>query len=161
MTDDTNPLLQPSTLPYGLPDYSRIRPEHYLPAFRTAFEEHRSEISRITMVRSMPTFENTIEALERSGALLDRVSHAFYTVSSADATAEIQAIDEELAPLMAAHQDAVTLDGALYWRVQQVHAQLADLDLDAEQRYLVERHHREMTHAGRPSTTRPRPTSRS
>lgn len=148
MTDDTNPLLQPSTLPYGLPDYARIRPEHYLPAFRVAFDEHRREISRITMVRSMPTFENTIEALERAGELLDRVSHAFYTVSSADATPEIQAIDEQLAPLMAAHQDAVTLDGALYWRVQQVHAQLAGLDLDAEQRYLVERHHREMTHAG-------------
>ncbi|MFB4350953.1 M3 family metallopeptidase [Microbacterium sp. CR_7] len=148
MTEATNPLLQPSTLPYGLPDYARIRPEHYLPAFRAAFEEHRREISRITMVRSMPTFENTVEALERSGELLDRVSHAFYTVSSADATPEIQAVDEQLAPLMAAHHDAVTLDGALYWRVQQIHAQLDDLDLDAEQRYLVERHHREMTHAG-------------
>lgn len=148
MTEATNPLLQPPTLPYGLPDYTRIRPEHYLPAFRAAFEEHRREISRITMVRSMPTFENTIEALERSGELLDRVSHAFYTVSSADATPEIQAVDEQLAPLMAAHHDAVTLDGALYWRVQQVHSQLDDLDLDAEQRYLVERHHREMTHAG-------------
>ncbi|MBO0979855.1 M3 family metallopeptidase [Microbacterium sp. SD291] len=148
MTDASNPLLQPSTLPYGLPDYSAIRPQHYLPAFRAAFEEHLREIGRITMVRSMPTFENTIEALERSGELLDRVAHAFYTVSSADATPEIQAVDEQLAPLMAAHQDAVTLDGALYWRVQQVHAQLGGLELDPEQRYLVERRHREMTHAG-------------
>ncbi|MGJ0388567.1 M3 family metallopeptidase [Microbacterium sp. CGR1] len=148
MTDASNPLLQPSTLPYGLPDFAAIRPEHYLPAFEVAFDEHLREISRITMVRSMPTFENTIDALERSGELLDRVAHAFYTVTSADATPEIQEIDEHLAPLMAAHQDAITLDGALYWRVQQVHAQLADLDLDDEQRYLVERHHREMTHAG-------------
>lgn len=148
MTDASNPLLQPSTLPYGLPDFAAIRPEHYLPAFQAAFNEHLREISRITMVRSMPTFENTIDALERSGDLLDRVAHAFYTVTSADATPEIQEIDEHLAPLMAAHQDAITLDGALYWRVQQVHAQLADLDLDDEQRYLVERHHREMTHAG-------------
>ncbi|WP_431072054.1 M3 family metallopeptidase [Microbacterium phyllosphaerae] len=148
MTDASNPLLQPSTLPYGLPDFAAIRPEHYLPAFQAAFDEHLREISRITMVRSMPTFENTIEALERSGDLLDRVAHAFYTVTSADATPEIQEIDEHLAPLMAAHQDAITLDGALYWRVQQVHAQLAELDLDDEQRYLVERHHREMTHAG-------------
>ncbi|KQR38108.1 M3 family metallopeptidase [Microbacterium sp. Leaf159] len=148
MTDASNPLLQPSTLPYGLPDFAAIRPEHYLPAFQAAFDEHLREISRITMVRSMPTFENTIDALERSGDLLDRVAHAFYTVTSADATPEIQEIDEHLAPLMAAHQDAITLDGALYWRVQQVHAQLADLDLDDEQRYLVERHHREMTHAG-------------
>jgi len=148
MTDASNPLLQPSTLPYGLPDFAAIRPEHYLPAFQAAFDEHLREISRITMVRSMPTFENTIDALERSGELLDRVAHAFYTVTSADATPEIQEIDEHLAPLMAAHQDAITLDAALYWRVQQVHAQLADLDLDDEQRYLVERHHREMTHAG-------------
>ncbi|WP_435745537.1 M3 family metallopeptidase [Microbacterium sp. PMB16] len=148
MTDASNPLLQPSSLAYGLPDYRTIRPEHYLPAFRAAFEEHLREISRITMVRSMPTFENTIEALERSGELLDRVAHAFYTVSSADATPEIQAVDEQLAPLMAAHQDAVTLDSALYWRVEQVHAQLDHLELDPEQRYLVERHHREMSHAG-------------
>ncbi len=148
MTDATNPLLQPSTLPYGLPDYRAIRPEHYLPAFQAGFEEHLREIGRITMVRSMPTFENTFEALERSGELLDRVAHAFYTVSSADATPEIQAIDEQLAPLMAAHQDAITLDGQLYWRVQQVFEQRDALELDPEQRYLVERHHREMTHAG-------------
>ena len=148
MTDATNPLLQPSTLPYGLPDYGAIRPEHYLPAFQAGFEEQRREIARITMVRSMPTFENTLEALERSGELLDRVAHTFYTVSSADATPEIQAIDEQLAPLMAAHQDAITLDGQLYWRVQHVYDQRDSLDLDPEQRYLVERHHREMTHAG-------------
>ncbi|WP_292762961.1 M3 family metallopeptidase [Microbacterium sp. UBA3486] len=148
MTDATNPLLQPSTLPYGLPDYGAIRPEHYLPAFQAGFEEQRREIARITMVRSMPTFENTLEALERSGELLDRVAHTFYTVSSADATPEIQAIDEQLAPLMAAHQDAITLDSQLYWRVQHVYDQRDSLDLDPEQRYLVERHHREMTHAG-------------
>ena len=148
MTDATNPLLQPSTLPYELPDYAAIRPEHYLPAFQAGFAEQLDEVSRITMVRSMPTFENTVEALERSGALLDRVAHAFYTVSSADATPEIQAIDQELAPLFAAHQDAITLDGQLYWRVQQVFDQRDSLGLDPEQRYLVERHHREMTHAG-------------
>ena len=148
MTDTANPLLQPSTLPYGIPDYRAIRPEHYIPAFRAAFDEHLHEISRITMVRSMPTFENTIEALERAGETLDRVAHAFYTVSSADATPEIQAVDEQLAPLMAAHNDAVSLNSPLYWRVQQVFDQLDSLDLDPEQRYLVERHHREMTHAG-------------
>lgn len=148
MTDATNPLLQPSTLPFGLPDYPAIRPEHYLPAFQAGFEEQLREVARITMVRSMPTFENTLEALERSGELLDRVAHAFYTVSSADATPEIQEIDEQLAPLMAAHQDAITLDAQLYWRVQQVFEQRDALGLDAEQRYLVERHHREMTHAG-------------
>src|SRR5690606_5827058 len=143
-----NPLLSPSALPYGLPDFAAIRPEHYLPAFQQAFEEHLREVRAITAVRPMPTFENTLVALERSGELLDRVEHAFYTVSSADATPQIQEIDEQLAPLMAAHEDAIRLDAQLYQRVSQVHAQLDELDLDAEQRYLVERHFREMSHAG-------------
>lgn len=149
MTVDTNPLLSPSSLPYGLPDYAAIRAEHYMPAFRQGFDEQLGEIRSLTVVRSMPTFENTIEPLERSGELLDRVAHAFYTVSSADATPEIQAIDEELAPLMAAHHDAILLDEQLYWRVCRVHDALdARPDLTAEQRYLVQRHFREMTHAG-------------
>lgn len=148
MTDAANPLLTPSALPYALPDYSAIRPEHYLPAFRAAFEEHLAEISAITRVRSMPTFANTMVPLEQAGSTLDRVAHAFYTVSSADATPEIQEIDEELAPLMAAHEDTIHLDAQLYWRVKTLHDELDGLGLDAESRYLVERHFREMTHAG-------------
>ncbi|MGY1551853.1 M3 family metallopeptidase [Microbacterium sp. A588] len=148
MTDAANPLLTPSALPYALPDYAAIRPEHYLPAFQAAFEEHLNEIAAITRVRSMPTFENTMMPLEQAGALLEAVAHAFYTVSSADATDEIQAIDEELAPLMAAHEDAIRLDAQLYWRVKNMYEQLDQLDLDGESRYLVERHYREMTHAG-------------
>ncbi len=148
MTVETNPLLLPSSLPYHLPDYATIRPEHYLPAFRFGFEEQLAEIRRITMVRSMPTFENTMEALERSGALLDRVAHTFYTVSSADATPAIQEIDEELAPLMSAHQDAILLDSALYWRVSRLEELAADRPLTPEQRRLVRRWHREMTLAG-------------
>ncbi|WP_438352821.1 M3 family metallopeptidase [Microbacterium sp. CJ88] len=149
MTDAaSNPLLTASPLPYALPPYAQIRPEHYLPAFEEAFAQHLREVSAITRVRSMPTFENTVEPLERSGELLDRVARAFYTVSSADATDEIQAIDETLAPLMAAHHDAIQLDGALYWRIATLHDQLDGLALDAEQAYLVRRLHREMTLAG-------------
>lgn len=148
MTDAANPLLTPSALPYALPDYAAIRPAHYLPAFRAAFDEHLAEIQRITMVRSMPTFENTMIPVEQAGAMLDRVAHAFYTVSSADATDEVQAIDEELAPLMAAHEDAIRLDAQLYWRIKTLHEQLDELELDGESRYLVQRYFREMTHAG-------------
>lgn len=143
-----NPLLSPAPLPYGLPDYSAIRPEHYLPAFRQAFEDHSREIANITRVRSMPTFENTLIPLEESGKLLGDVARTFYTVSSADATPEIQAIEEELAPLMSAHEDSIQLDAQLFWRIKTLHDQLDSLDLDDEQRYLVERHFREMSHAG-------------
>ncbi|WP_137843442.1 M3 family metallopeptidase [Microbacterium sp. 2FI] len=143
-----NPLLSPATLPYGLPDYTLIRPEHYLPAFEAAFAAHRREVDTITRVRSMPTFENTLVALETGGKLLGDVARTFYTVSSADASDEIQAIDEQLAPLMSAHQDAIQLDSQLYWRIKTVHDQLDTLDLEPEQRYLIERHYREMSHAG-------------
>ncbi len=143
-----NPLLVPSTLPYGLPDYRLIDPGHYLPAFEAAFAAHRAEVDAITAQHEAPTFENTLVALERSGEVLGRVARTFYTVSSADATAEIQAIDEQLAPLMSAHQDAIGLDAALYARIDALHAQRDALDLGAEERYLLERHHREMTHAG-------------
>ncbi|HYJ48541.1 MAG TPA: M3 family metallopeptidase [Microbacterium sp.] len=143
-----NPLLSPSPLPYGLPDYVAIRAEHYLPAFEVAFASQKSEIRAITLVRSMPTFENTLVALESSGKLLGEISRTFYTVSSADATPEIQEIEEKLAPLMSAHHDSIELDSALYWRIQTLHEQLDDLDLDPEQRYLVKRRFREMSQAG-------------
>ncbi|AZS36946.1 Dipeptidyl carboxypeptidase [Microbacterium lemovicicum] len=149
MTDAAaNPLLTPSSLPYALPPYAEIRAEHYLPAFGAAFAEHRREVDHITRVRSMPTFENTMVALEASGSALDRVARTFYTVSSADATAEVQEIDETLAPLMSAHHDAIQLDSALYWRISTLHDQLESLGLDPEQERLVRRHHREMTLAG-------------
>ena len=143
-----NPLLSASTLPYRLPDYAAIEPAHYLPAFEEAFSQHKAEISAITRVRSMPTFENTIVALEASGRLLTDVSRTFYTVSSADATPAIQGIEESLAPLMSAHHDSIQLDAQLYWRIKTLHDQLDDLDLDPEQRYLVERHYTEKTQAG-------------
>ena len=143
-----NPLLAPSPLDYGIPDYAAIEPGHYLPAFERAFAEHRAEIASITANPEAPTFGNTLEPLERAGDLLSRVARAFYTVNSADATAAIQEIDEQLAPLLSAHSDAIALDPALYARVSAVHAQLDALELTPEQRRLVERHHIEMTHAG-------------
>ncbi|MEZ3161360.1 M3 family metallopeptidase [Microbacterium sp. BWT-B31] len=143
-----NPLLSPSPLPYGLPDYPSIRPEHYLPAFEEAFARQRAEIQAITTDAADPTFDNTLVALETSGRLLGDVARAFYTVSSADATDEIQQIDETLAPLMSAHNDAIQLDSALFARVKSLHDRIDELGLDDEQRYLVQRHFTEMSHAG-------------
>ncbi|MDQ1084077.1 MULTISPECIES: M3 family metallopeptidase [Microbacterium] len=143
-----NPLLAPPSLPYDLPPYGRIRAEHYLPAFDAAFAAQRAEVDAITSQTEPATFENTLVALERSGELLGRVSRTFYTVTGANGTAEIQGIEEQLAPLMSAHRDAIQLDAALYARVSAVHERLDDLDLDAESRYLVERHHREMSLSG-------------
>lgn len=143
-----NPVLAPSTLPYGLPDYAAIRPEHYRPAFDAALASHRVEIESIASDPAAPTFANTVLALETAGADLDRVSRTFFTVASAHATDDVQAIEEALAPLLAAHRDALQLDERLYARVAAVHADRDAQTLDAEERYLLERYFREMTLAG-------------
>ena len=92
MPSDTNPLLAPSTRPFDLPDYAAIRPEHYLPAFRVAFAEHRAEVDAITRVRSMPTFQNTPEPLAQSGRRLDAFARALFTGSFAAPPPELQLV---------------------------------------------------------------------
>jgi peptidyl-dipeptidase Dcp len=148
MTQERNPLLDPSTLPFGLPDYAAIRPEHYLPAFDEGFRQHRREVDAILSSPDAPTFENTIVALELSGELLERVSRTFYTVTGAHGTPEIQEVEETVAPLMSAHHDAIQLDPALFARVDAVYSRRDELDLDAESRYLLERLHLEFTRSG-------------
>jgi peptidyl-dipeptidase Dcp len=146
--DSTNPVLASSALPHGLPDYAAIRPEHYLPAFAEAMAQQRAAVTAITASEELPTFDNTIRALEASGELLGRVSRTFYTVASADATDPIQEIEETLAPRVSAHSDAITLDAALFGRIRALHDQLEALELTSEQRYLVQRRFREMSRAG-------------
>ncbi|GAB3388969.1 M3 family metallopeptidase [Humibacter soli] len=144
----TNPLLIRSTLPHGLPPFAEIRDEHYVPAFEQAFAEQREEVAAIIADESDPTFENTLLPLERSGQTLRRVAEVFFNKSSSDSNDDISAIEEEVAPLLAAHQDAITLDPLLYTRIHSVHEQLDGLDLDDESRYLVERYFEEFTLAG-------------
>ncbi|WHE34686.1 M3 family metallopeptidase [Microbacterium sp. BDGP8] len=148
MSASSNSLLTASSLAWGLPDYREIDVNDYLPAFREAFAQQRREIDAIAGSTEPPTFENTVVAWEESGRLLGDVARVFYTVSSADATPAVQAVDEELAPLMSAHSDAILLDPRLYDRIERLHASRDDLGLTAEQRYLLERRFIQMTHAG-------------
>ena len=110
--------------------------------------EQLREIQAITMKRDMPTFENTMVPLESSGQLLTRVLRVFYNQSSADSSDATNALEEQFAPLLSAHEDAIMLDAALYWRIAQLHGQRHKLSLTDEQRYLIERHHTRMTLAG-------------
>jgi peptidyl-dipeptidase Dcp len=145
---DTNPFSVRSTLPYELPPFADIRDEHYLPGFADAFTEQLAEIAAITGQRDAPTFENTLVPLERSGQMLERVSTVFFNKSSADSSDFTNDVEEKVAPLLAAHSDAINLDSALYERIRTVHEQRDSLDLDAESRYLVERYFTEFTLAG-------------
>jgi len=144
----TNPFFEPSTLPYGLPPFAEITDEHYREAFDKGFAEQLAEVQAITRKRDLPTFENTFIPLETSGQLLERVAIVFYNKSSADSNDFTNELEEEIAPLMAAHSDAIKLDAQLYWRIKTVHDQLDSLDLDAEAKYIVTRYYDEYTIAG-------------
>lgn len=145
----TNPFLEPSTLPYQLPPFADIRDEHYEDAFEKGMAEQLAEISAITRKRDVPVFENTFPALESSGQTLRRVAHVFFNKSSADSNDFTNELEERIAPKLAAHQDAILLDGLLYGRVKTVSETLADQPhLTSEDRYLVERWYLEMTLAG-------------
>jgi peptidyl-dipeptidase Dcp len=142
----SNPFLAPSTLPFGYPDFDAIREEHFLPAFTVGMAEQRAEVDAITA--GPPSFDGTVVALERSGATLRRVSAVFRTLVSSASTPGIRAIDAEVAPLLAAHEDAITLDPALFARLDALHAERARLDLGPEALRLLERRHRDAVRAG-------------
>jgi peptidyl-dipeptidase Dcp len=143
-----SPFATPSPLPYGLPPFDRIATEHFLPAFTAAMAEHRREVIEIGADDAPPTVENTIEALERSGRLLETVSSVFFNLTSADTSPELDAIEAEVAPLLAAHADTVRLDPTVFARVHTVWQARDSLDLTTEQRRLLERYHLDLVRAG-------------
>ena len=117
MGDPSNPFLEPSPLPYRLPLFALVRPEHYREAIEAGMREQRAEVEAIAADPAPPTFENTLVALERSGALLRRVLPVFANASSADTNEAIDALEAELAPRLAAHRDAIRLDPRLFARI--------------------------------------------
>ena len=151
-----NPLLTPSTLPYGLPDFAVIGDEHVIPAFRTAFVDHDAEIAAIVDNPEAPSFANTLEALEAAGQLLERVAAYFFNVAGTDATEERLAIESTIAPELAAHLDGVRLNEGLWSRIKRV-AELYDgpsgtssdvPELDDEARRLLDKVVRDFRRAG-------------
>ncbi|MEU7886945.1 M3 family metallopeptidase [Microbispora bryophytorum] len=142
MTSAANPFLSPSTLPYGLPPFQEIREEHYAPAFEQGMAEQIAEVEAITGNPEPATFENTVEALERSGALLERVSAVFFNQASSDTTPGVQEIQKDVTPRLAKHADAIHLDAELFARIQAVEAS------DEEQRWLLKRYLTDFTRAG-------------
>jgi peptidyl-dipeptidase Dcp len=148
MGDSSNPFLEPSTLPYGLPLFALVRPEHYREAIETGMRTQRVEVEAIADDPAPPSFDNTVVALERSGELLRRVLPVFENASSADTDEVIDALDAELAPLLAAHRDAIRLDPRLFARIGLLHGMREELDLDPDQAYLLDRVHHEAVLAG-------------
>jgi peptidyl-dipeptidase Dcp len=143
-----NPFARESALPYRLPPFSAIRTAHFIPAFTEAMAEQRREIDAITASKAPPTFANTILALEQSGQMLNRVAAAFFNLNSSNTDAEIQKIEGEISPRLAAHRDAINMDPALFARVDALYRARSTLGLDPVSMTLLERHHTELLRAG-------------
>ena len=145
---DSNPLLTPSTLPYQIPPFDRIKNEHFQPAIEQGMAEHLKEIEKIASQAEKATFENTIVAMERSGQLLQRANRTFSNLNGTNTNPEMQRIDKELSPKLAAHQDAIRLNASLFARIQSLHEQREKLGLDPQSKYLLERYHKDFVRAG-------------
>ncbi|MBN8480530.1 MAG: M3 family metallopeptidase [Xanthomonadales bacterium] len=146
--DEANPLFAPSPLAYQFPPFDRIKDADYLPAFERGMTENRAEIEAIAGNKEAPTFDNTIVALERSGALLGRVSRVFFGLSGANTNDAMQKIQTEIAPKLSAHSDQTVLDGKLFARIEAIHSARDELGLDAESKRLVERYYTDFVRAG-------------
>ncbi len=143
-----NPFAQPSSLPFELPPFDRIHDADFLPAYEAGMAEELRQVGAIAHNPQPPTFDNTIVARERSGALLQRVDNAFGRLNACNTNPQMQAIDTQMAPKLAAHADAIQLDPALWARVDALYQKRASLNLDPEQLQLLSRYHTEMVRDG-------------
>ena len=143
-----NPFAVPSPLPYHAPQFDKIKDSDYAPGFAAGIKEQQAEIDAIAGNKAAPTFENTIAAMEKSGRMLDRVSGTFFNVQQANTDPALDKVQSDVAPLLAAHQDAIYLNAKLFARVKAIYAARAGLKLDPEALQLVGIYYRQFLHAG-------------
>ncbi|MDQ6640736.1 MAG: peptidase M3, partial [Pseudomonadota bacterium] len=144
----TNPLLAPWTGPYGLPPFADVRAEHFAPAFAEAMRDHLAEIDAIGVASAAPTFANTVAAFDRAGRVLERVGALFHNLASSETSPALQAVEREMAPLLAAHDSTVYTHAALFARIDSLHDRRERIGLDAEQQRVLERFHLDFVRAG-------------
>jgi peptidyl-dipeptidase Dcp len=145
---NANPFAQRSTLEYELPPFADIKVEHYLPAFYEGCTQQLAEVQAILSTPGAATFENTIVALEKSGQMLMRTLLVFYNKSSSDTSDALDAIEEEMAPKLAAHQDANQLNPNLFKRIKDLYDARESIGLNTEDAWLLERYYKDLIHAG-------------
>ena len=148
--DAGNPFAEPSTLPYGLPDFAAIRDEHYLPAFEAGMAEHLAQVQAIATDPSSPTEENLLVALESSGRLLHRVSLVFFNRTSAHTSPALDELEAQVAPRLSALRDAVYLNRDLFARLEalQARVQAGEVTLPTDAAWLLHILRRDFLRAG-------------
>ncbi|MEE2899143.1 MAG: M3 family metallopeptidase, partial [Gemmatimonadota bacterium] len=148
MGSDDNPLFSESTLLLKMPAFDQIEDQHFAPAFERGMAEQRDEVVAIANRTDEPTLENVIVALERSGQLLTRVSTVFFNLVSTNTNETMEALRADIASELAAHNDEILLNRALFDRIESVYGRRADLGLNPESMRLVERYHIDFVRAG-------------
>ncbi len=148
MSDKNNPFLSEFKTPYEVPDFGVIKEEHYLPAYKYAIEVHNREIADIINNPEPPDFINTIEALDRSGALINKIENVFDNLNSAHTNELIQSIAKETAPLISEHNDDKRLNPDLFSRIRDVYNNKESFDLNNEQKMLLEKTYKEFVRGG-------------
>ena len=143
-----NPFLGKNPSPYGIPQFDKIKVEHYKPAFIKGMDQQKKEIEAIVRNKKTATFENTIVALDASGKLLNQVSSVFYGLNSANTNAGMQALSRELSPLLSKHSDDIMMNDALFKRVKYVYDNQATMNLDCEQKKLLEETYKDFVRSG-------------
>ena len=145
---EKNPLLEDFKTPFGVPPFEQIRVEHFEPAFIEAMSQQVKAIDAIVSSTEEPTFENTIVALEYSGANLSKVLNVFYPLTSANTNPEIQALAQKLAPMLSRHSDDINLNPDLFKRIKAVYENKDNLALNEEQEMLLIKTYRNFVRGG-------------
>lgn len=136
--DKTNPFFSEFDTPFGVPPFEKIMVKHYLPAFEKGMSDKREEIKAIITNKQEPTFENTIEALDKSGDMLSRVSSVFFAQTAANTNDSLQNIEVEISPKLAGFKDEINMDPELFKRVKYVYDNRSDFNLNQEKSFLLE-----------------------
>ncbi|SKB63530.1 peptidyl-dipeptidase Dcp [Daejeonella lutea] len=146
--DKSNPFYAPSTLPFHAPAFDKIKNSDFKPAIEEGMRRQMAEIRRITDNTAAPTFENTLVAMEKSGRLLSRVNAVLNVLTGAYTNAELQKVEQEMAPRLSANNDAIYLNTKLFKRVEAIYNQREKLKLDAESARLIEYYYKNFVTAG-------------
>jgi peptidyl-dipeptidase Dcp len=143
-----NPFFSEYKTPHQVPPFDKIKPVHYLPAFKEGIKEQKEAIEKIVKNSEKPTFANTIEALERSSNLLDKVSYVFDNVKGANTNDELDKIEKQILPLISSHSDDIKLNMALFSRIKSIYDQEKDLNLSTEQKMVLKKYYNSFVRGG-------------
>ena len=137
--NNTNPFLTEWDTPYGIPDFGAVKEKHYVPAFEAGIAQQQAEIDAIIANADAPTFENVVEAYEKSGAILDRVVGVLFNVSETDATESLQKIVEQVLPMISVHSDNIFMNADFFKKVEVLYNDIENLGLNQEQKMTLKK----------------------